>query len=228
MSMLGNLYGFMGYYNHSRSKLEKAEALYEKGLAKGMEKPNYKLAYGVLLLKKGEFAKARDLFSNVLISAYSNGNIKIIAKTNLAIAYWKLGEIDTAVEMLEEIYKKYRNGRIYQTMGYILIEKGDLDKALKFNLEALDYDDEDPVILDNLGQTYYRLGQVGEAKKYFEKAEELKNNQVDILYHLGCIYMKEGDLERAREKFTKALECDITPLNTVTKKDIEEKLREIG
>jgi len=228
MSVIGNIYGFMAYYNHSRGKLEKAEKLYEKSLAKGGDIPNYKLSYGVLLLKKGEFKKAKDLFSEVLISAPSKGNVKIIAKINLAIAYWKLGEVDTAVEMLEEVYAKYRNGRFYQTMGYILLEKGDLDKALKFNLEALDYDDEDPIILDNLGETYYRLGQKEEAKKYFERAEEFRNDQPDILYHLGCIYMEEGDLERARDKFTKALECDITPLNSVTRSQIEAKLRELG
>ncbi len=109
-----------------------------------------------------------------------------------------------------------------------MLEKGDLEKALKFNLEALDYDDEDPIILDNLGETYYRLGQKEEAKKYFEKAEEFRDNQPDILYHLGCIYMEEGDRERAKEKFTKALECDITPLNSVNRSQIEAKLRELS
>lgn len=227
MSIIGNIYGFLGYYNHSRSKLEKAEELYKKSMAKGCDIPNYKLAYGVLLLKKGEFEKARDLFSGVLISAPSKGNIKIIAKINLSIAYWKLGEVDTAIEMLEEVYAKFRNGRLYETMGYILLENGDLDKALEFNLEALDYDDENPIILDNLGQTYYRLGQKEKAKEYFEKAEELRDNQVDILYHLGCVYMEEGKKELAKEKLKKALECDITPLNSVSRSEIETKLREL-
>lgn len=217
----------MGYYNHSRGKVEKAERLYKKALEKGADIPNYKLAYGVLLLKKGEFEEARKLFSGVLISAPSKGNIKTIAKINLSIAYWKLGEADTAVEMLEEVYAKYRNSRLYETMGYILLEKGDLNKALEFNLEALDYDDENPIILDNLGQTYYRLGQKEKAKEYFEKAEELRDNQVDILYHLGCIYMEEGNKELAKEKLKKALECDITPLNSVSRAEIEAKLREL-
>ena len=217
----------MGYYNHSRGKLEKAKRLYEKALEKGADIPNYKLSYGVLLLKKGDFEKARELFSNVLISATQKGNIKTIAKINLSIAYWKLGQVDTAIEMLEEVYAKFRNGRLYETMGYILLEKGDLNRALEFNLEALDYDDENPIILDNLGQTYYRLGQKEKAKEYFEKAEKLRNNQVDILYHLGCVYMEEGKKELAKEKLQKALECDISPLNSVSRSEIEAKLREL-
>ncbi|MFU0801186.1 MAG: hypothetical protein ACFWUE_11115 [Xylanivirga thermophila] len=69
--------------------------------------------------------------------------------------------------MLEEVQRKYNNSRVYGTLGYLLIEKGDLDKALEYNLQALDYDDEDPVILDNLAQTYYFMGDIEKAKKYF-------------------------------------------------------------
>ena len=31
-------------------------------------------------------------------------------------------------------------------------------EALAYNTEAYEYDDEDSITLDNLGQTYYRLG----------------------------------------------------------------------
>ena len=30
MSIMGNLYGFLGYYNHSRAKFEKAVDMYKK------------------------------------------------------------------------------------------------------------------------------------------------------------------------------------------------------
>jgi tetratricopeptide (TPR) repeat protein len=112
-------------------------------------------------------------------------------------------------------------------LGYLLIEKGDLKEALEFNLEALDYDDEDPVILDNLGQTYYRMGNIDEARKYFLKAESLKEDQAVTLYHLGCIYQQEGDYETAKEKLLKALDCNIGTLTTINREDIEKRLTEI-
>ena len=226
MSFRGNLYGFLGYYNHSKRNYEKALSLYKKAEKLGIGSETFQLSYGVLLLKKGDFEKARDLFSKVLINA-SKEKIKNISKINLSLAYWKMGQLDTAEEMLREVQTKYNTSTVYGALGYILIEKGDLDEALKYNLEALEYDDEDPVVLDNLAQNYYRMGEIDKAKEYFLKAEQEKSDQPDTLYYLACIYEKEGDVEAARKKLRKALSCNITPLNTVKRSTIEDKLKEI-
>ncbi len=228
MGLIGNIYGLLGYYCHVRDKLDRAMRFYERGMAHDMTRPSYKLAYGVLLLKGGQFQKAKDIFSSVLIDPGYKDSVKNMAKLNLSLAYWKLGDIDTAIEMLRELHRKQRTARIYGTLGYLLIEKGDLDEALKYNLEAVKYDDEDPVILDNLAQTYYMMGKIKEAKKYFEKAESLKNDQPSTLYYLGCIYEREGNLQAAKEKLEKALECNTNPLSTVSNEAIQQKLEEIN
>ena len=75
----------------------------------------------------------------------------------------------------------------------------------------MEYDEDDPVILDNLGQIYYKMGQVDKAKDYFERAEEEKDDQAVTLYYLGLIYSQEGDKERAREKLTRPLPVIFTP-----------------
>lgn len=228
MGLVGNIYGLVGYYCHVRDKLDKAMRFYERGMAHDMTRPSYKLAYGVLLLKGGQFQKAKDIFSSVLIDPRYKDSVKNMAKLNLSLAYWKLGDIDTAIEMLKELHRKQRTARIYGTLGYLLIEKGDMDEAMKYNLEAVKYDDEDPVILDNLAQTYYMMGKIKEAKKYFEKAESLKDDQVSTLYYLGCIYEKEGNLQVAKEKLERALECNTNPLSTVSNEAIRQKLEEVN
>lgn len=227
MSLMGNLYGFLGYYNHSRGNYEKAQGLYEKAVEKGTNKPNHLLSYGVLMLREGQFEKAKELFSTVLVGMPAKEKQKTMAKMNISLAYWKLGDIDVAVEMLEEVHRKNRSGKVYGTLGYLLIHKGDLDRALEYNLEAFDYDDEDPVVLDNLGQIYYKMGDMDKAKEFFKKAEEEKDDQAVTLYHLGLIYAGEGDKKMAKEKLEKALTCNITPLSVVTVQDIEEALRNL-
>ena len=72
-------------------------------------------------------------------------------------AFNKLGEPQKGVELLERLHAKEPSGIIYETLGYLYIEAGDTEKALVFNQSALEYDDEDPISLDNLAQTYYRL-----------------------------------------------------------------------
>ena len=227
MSIMGSIYGFLGYFNHSTRKPEKAKKYYSKGMKAGMKRANHRLAYGVLLLNEGKFQEARDIFSSVLTDYSQKEKKRTMAKLNISLAYWKLGELDTAIEMLTEVQAKYNTSRIYGTLGYMLIEKGDLDKALEYNLEALDYDDEDPVILDNLAQTYYRLGMIDQAKEYFLKAEEIKPDQVDTLYYLGRIYKEEGNVELAKEKLSAALNCNVTPMNTITREDIQKAYDEL-
>jgi len=222
--MMGNIYGFLGYYNHSRSNLEKAKRFYEKAIKAGTKKAPYLLAYGVLLLREGKFEKAKELFSAVLLNYSTKEQYKTMAKTNISLAYWKLGDIDTAVDMMEEVHIKYPSGQVYGSLGYLLIEKGDLERALEYNLEALDYDDDDPVVLDNLGQIYYKMGDIEKAKEYFEKAEEEKDDQAITLYYLGRIYSQQGNKELAKEKLEKALNCNITALSAVTREDIQEVL----
>lgn len=224
MGILGNFYGFLGYFQHSKERYDKAEAYYRRAVRLGMDSLSYQMAYGVLLLRTGSFQEARDAFSHLLITAPRKGHLRMTAKMNLALSYWKLGEIDTAVEMMEEAHQKLHNSKTYGALGYLLIAAGDLDKALAFNQEALAYDEEDPVVLDNLAQVYYALGSREEALKYFLKAEEEKGDQADTLYYLGCLYQEEGRLEKARDKWEKALQCRITALSTISRQAIEEKL----
>ena len=63
-------------------------------------------------------------------------------------------------------------------IGYLKIEQGDAQAALDFNREALEYDDSDPVFLDNMGQTYYRLLHDKEYQKFGDQLEYLNLNQV--------------------------------------------------
>lgn len=129
--------------------------------------------------------------------------------------------------MIQEVHNKLKNTRTYALLGYLLIEAGDLDKALAFNLEAYDYDDTDAELIDNLAQTYYRLGDKENALKYFKLAEE-NPDQISTLYHLGCLYQEKGDLEGAREMFNRALERDISAISSISRSQIEERLASLA
>lgn len=228
MSIVGNFIAFRAYYNHGKGNTEKALELYKKAEEKNMTKPNYKLAYGVLLLRTGDYKKCETVLEGLLEKDSIPERVKDYAKMNLALSYWKQGNISTAVELMEEVHESLKNTSSYQTYGYLLIESGQLYKALEFNLKALDYDDSDPVILDNVGQSYYKMGNLDEAMKYFLKALDEKENQADSLYYLGCIYMEQGRYEEAKEKLNSALENNTSPLCTISNDKIKEKLDELA
>ena len=87
-------------------------------------------------------------------------------------------------------------------------------KTLKYNQEAVDYDDEDSICLDNLGQTWYRvMSDPEKAKEWFDKAHAVKPEQIDTLYFLSRYDLARGDRKAAAEKLETALEGRFSALN---------------
>lgn len=217
---------------HGRSRTEEAFTLYEEAYAEGMNSARYLLPYSILLLRKGLYEKASEVLRKV---EKSPGGITAEQRnqmlTNYAVACWKTGRLPYALELLQEVYRKGPNGTLYGTLGYLLIEQGNFDEALAFNLEAVAYDDEDPICLDNLAQTYYRLGgpeHREEARKYFEKALQHRESAIDTNYFLALYDLEDGNVDAARKKLLVSREGRFSPLNYVTPDVIDAKLKEIG
>lgn len=96
-----------------------------------------------------------------------------------------------------------------------------LEKARVFLEEAVEYDDEDPVVLDNMGQFCYRcLGDKQGAKSWFEKAIALKEGQIDTLWFLSRYDLEAGNKQAAIDKLTLASEGRFSPLNYKTKDEV--------
>lgn len=103
-----------------------------------------------------------------------------------------------------------------------------IDKMFAFIQESVDYDDEDPVCLDNLGQAYYRVtGEKDKAKEWFEKAHEEKDSQIDTLWFLSRYDLEAGDKAAAIAKLEKALEGRFSPLNFCTKEMVQEEVERL-
>lgn len=100
-----------------------------------------------------------------------------------------------------------------------------LVKAEKLLKDSLEYDDEDPVCLDNMGQFLYRVkGDKAAAKEWFDKAHEQKPGQIDSLWFLSRYDLDNGDKAAAIEKLETALEGRFSPLNYMDKAGIEAEL----
>ena len=103
-----------------------------------------------------------------------------------------------------------------------------IEKARALIDKSLDYDDEDPVCLDNKGQFLYRvLGDKAAAKEWFEKALEEKPNQIDTLFFLSRYDIENGDKDAAIEKLETAMEGRFSPLNYMDKAGIEAELERL-
>ena len=208
----------------NKGDTEGAMKLYAEAEKEGLREMGALLAYSVLLIRSGKFQEARELL--VKIQKYPmNEDQRRQLMVNYASVAYKLGNIEKGIELLERMHQKGPSGMVYETLGYLYVEAGDYEKAVSFNLEAYEYDDEDAITLDNLGQAYYRLGNEKEkAREYFEKALEVKPGQIDTLYFLAQYDIEAGDKEAAKAKLEKAMEGRFSPLNYATCEKVQELL----
>ncbi|MHC1786351.1 MAG: tetratricopeptide repeat protein [Christensenellales bacterium] len=225
MAILDNIKVRNALTKHQKGDIQGAVRDYEALLAQGVFKPNYLLPYSVLLLREGgdeNYQKVKNLLAKIQKSPELTKEDRSQLLMNFAVADWKLGNRDKAIALLEASHRERPCGLTYQTLGFLYVEAGDAEKALRFNLEALDYDDEDPVVLDNLGQYYYRVqGDKAAAKPYFVKAHQVKATQIDTLWFLSRYDLEAGDRQAALEKLEASLDGRFSPLNYVSKQDVE-------
>lgn len=228
MGFFANLIGQKALTAHGNAEYEKAMKLYDEAYAKGMDAPRLLRGYCVLLIRSRMFDKALEVLKKMEKSPNLKPKEKADMHVNYAIILWQKGHLDRAMEILDDVFRHNKNGTIYSIIGYLKIEQGNADDALAFNLEALEYDENDPVFLDNLGQTYYRLlGDKEKAKPYFEKALELKPTAIDTNYFLALYAIEAGELDKAREHLETARKGFFSPLNYATPDLIDETLAKI-
>lgn len=102
-------------------------------------------------------------------------------------------------EVLEMQLKYYPQDNLYNRLGVLFHNSGNITKAMACYKKAISINDEDPWPHSNLGHDLYQIGKYREAKNELERAIELKPDQTTALIVLGDIYAEEEDLERATE-----------------------------
>ena len=281
--------GNKAYRAHSKGNYEEAMKLYEEAMADGLDQPRFILGYTVLLLRSGQYEKARDL----LVKAQKLPGLSPDMKTELFVDYaaavFRLGDLDKGVNLLKRQHQHAPSGLIYQTLGYLLVEKylpermpdfdaleaaeaaareaelaaaqddsadaapdgeapaqaeeaapaeekpsareqwaAGLAEAEAFEQEAVEYDDEDAVVLDNMGQFLYRVkGDPAAAKEWFDRAIALKPSQIDTLWFLSRYDLEAGDTAKAIERLELAAEGRFSPLNFANRAMIEDELKRL-
>jgi tetratricopeptide (TPR) repeat protein len=279
MGFLTGLKAQKAYRLQQKGQKGEAERLYEEAFAEGLDDPRYNLAYALLIIRKGEYQKAKDF----LVKHQKSPGMTPEQRTTLLVDYaaccFRLGSLDKGISALEQQFRKMQNGLLYQTLGYLYVEKYDaarrpdfekeaeqaalpqeqpedagetggdeetgneekpagteqlspreaweagVEKTEAFIRESLEYDDEDPICLDNMGQFLYRDRENREeAKSWFEKAYAIKDSQIDTLYFLSRYDLEAGDRDAALEKLEKAAAGRFSPLNYCSRETIKEEI----
>lgn len=194
--------------------------------------------YAACLMKKGELDKAIHLLEKqhnrapigltyqtlgyMYVEKYSGAKPVAEAEPEKAAEALEMPDTEASTEAAEEQPKVKTQEDIDREW-----QEG-IDKMFAFIQESVDYDDEDPVCLDNLGQAYYRVtGEKDKAKEWFEKAHAEKDSQIDTLWFLSRYDLETGDKAAAIAKLEKALDGRFSPLNFCTKDMVQEEVERL-
>ncbi len=276
MGLLTPIKANKAYRLQQKGQREEARKLYEEAYAEGLNDPRYNQAYALLMTRMGEYQKAKEFLVKHQKTPGMSQDQRVTMLVNYAACCFRLGNIDKGIDTLEQQFRKTETGLLYQTLGYLYIEKYDAankpvfdetpvteqaseeaaeetkaegeenetaeEKALSpqeawdagvkktedFILKSLEYDDEDPISLDNMGQFIYRVkGDKEGAKAWFDKAIALKDKQIDTLYFLSRYDLEAGDREAAIEKLEKAAEGNFSPLNYCSRETILKEIEKL-
>ena len=177
--------------------------------------------YAACLMKKGELDKAIHLLEK-------QHNRAPIGLTYQTLGYMYVEKYSGAKPVAEAAPEKAAEAKVKTQEDIDREWQEGIDKMFAFIQESVDYDDEDPVCLDNLGQAYYRVtGEKDKAKEWFDKAHAEKDSQIDTLWFLSRYDLEAGDKAAAIAKLEKALDGRFSPLNFCTKDMVREEVERL-
>jgi len=211
---------------YKKGDMDRASGWLEKACSAAKGRPSVKILYGYLLLKTGKLEEAEKVFEELLNSNIDNAGL-LQAKSNYALVLWKKRQLKDGIKMLEDVFSNYKNTTIYGSLGYLLILDGDMNKALNFNKEAYEYNSSDPVILDNLGYTYYKIGNIKKAEEIYRKLIGLNPNFPEAYYNYSCVLKDLGMTESALEMAKKAKNYRLSYLSNLKEEELDNYLEEL-
>ena len=211
---------------------DKAMEMYKVAYDAGCREPNVMLGYSTLLMRYGEYEKSRDILLMCDKMKGFDPKARRQLKQNYSVCQWRLGNLDKAIELLQDVERGGKTAFIYTVLGYYLIEKaiqtGDFTEALAYNTEAYEYDEEDAGTLDNMGQLYYAMGETDKAYDFLSRAYRAKPTQVPTLYFIAKINHERGNKEKARQFIDLCLAGNFSALCSVSKEEAQALSDEIG
>ena len=130
-----------------------------------------------------------------------------IARYNLALAYYNMGNAKEAISEFEYlINSSYYFVDARYNLGTIYLREGMIDKALEQLKIVVELQPNHAEAHFNLGFIYYKKGMLDEAVAEYQKGLEIKPDSIKGRLSLAFIYEKSGKYKEAMDEYSAGLE----------------------
>lgn len=252
LTYLGTFLGIIGVLFQSITrKQEPSIPLYKAAYKFGTRNSTILASYGLILLRDNNNEIAMECFDRALDNTTYFLSTKTL-KCNKAIALWKLGRLEEAIALYNEVIEKfgkddqtyitdpsfdeqgikalvsdntYMYPQDFTTLGFFYTLNEQYEEATFFSRAALEKKEDFAAAYDNLGQIDYFQGRIEEAEVHFAKSLSLNPKMPDSLYFAGMVEIQKGENEKAMDYLTQAKGCSLDGLNSITYEMIDEAIK---
>ncbi|MCI5604957.1 MAG: tetratricopeptide repeat protein [Clostridia bacterium] len=228
-SFIPNYYTIKGNKAYQEGDFEESKKWFKKSYDTKRAKVNTRVSYAYILMRTGDFETAEQILNSIIRAKGVKPEQKNNAKQQRCMVYFKQGKLEEALEEAYEIFDNgnYKNTMLYGMLGYFKYLHDAPEDALKFCLEAYEYNSDDRDITDNLSLCYYKLGDYEKAREYSDKIIAENPQFVEAYYHGAQIAVKCGDYATAKEYLDKIPSCRWSQMTTVTQEEVDSLAREV-
>ena len=148
---------------------------------------------------------------------------RAMATVTLSMGYWRLGDLDKAIEILQNLRATgYNDDNLEINLETYLLEKGDLKEAKKLITQSRKGGAETNGLLDNRGWYYMQKGEWDKAAVVFDELiDERRAKFPEAYVHGAQVCIHNGKVDDAIDRLGWALSKRFTQTCAVTKEYIQ-------
>ncbi len=196
----GYMYFYRGAVNFKSGKVEKVWPNMEKALKAGVDFER-RTMIGSAFVQQGDAKRGVEILEAVMASPKA-GNFRNTATITCSMGYWRLGEQEKAIEVLEDLRATgYRDDNLSINLETYLLERGELKRAKALITESRKDNTENNGLLDNRGWYYIQVGNWAKAKEVYDELIDDRNAKFPEAYlHGAQVSVHDGDISQAIDR----------------------------
>ena len=115
-----------------------------------------------------------------------------------------------AKEVLNDFIKNNKTSKIdikfYYTLYLVSDRLKEFQNAKKYLEKCTKINQNNHIVLNNLGNIFFKEGNIEKAEKLYLQSLNLKNNYLIVIINLAILYQNVGNFENSKKYYLKAIE----------------------
>ena len=196
----GYIFFYRGAVAINKGPAEKIWPNFEKALKAGVDTER-QLMIGSAFVQRGDAARGLEILEKIIANPKAGDSAKTATVTS-SMGYWRLGDMDKAIKVLEELQATgYRDDNLSVNLESYLLEKKDLEGAKKAIDTGRPEKTETNGLMDNRGWYYIQNGEWDKAKEVYDELIDDRNAKFPEAYlHGAQVSIHENDIEQAIDR----------------------------